>query len=82
MAKLNWQKVAADKKYKQSQANYFTDKSQANKNYFMIGKHKGTHIRHIPTNYLIWASESLPERDIHKGLADKELVRRYNKIST
>ena len=78
MAKLNWQKLHIESKAQTNNrvANQ-EDWRRKHKNTWLLGKHYGKKINELSTKYLIWASENLPEGNVHKSKADVELIRRY-----
>lgn len=83
MAKLNWQKLSLQQhRDRQAQiANKSASQKKLDKKW-LLGKHYGTEISKLSLDYLIWASENLPEGNYHKLKADCELIRRYNKSNT
>ena len=83
--KFNWQKVTSQKRIQNEIYRSKLDKKYASidrkfrwNNIWQIGKHKGKLIKNLTTNYLIWASKNL--KDPIKGIADKELIARYQNI--
>ena len=81
MAKLNYHKLhiqqQADRR--NSEANQ-ADWRRRHENTWLLGKHYGKKTNTLPLNYLIWASENLPEGNIHQSKANQELRKRYAKL--
>ena len=77
--KINWQKHRLQDKARKGfyQADKYVGKEHT---WLLKGEHTFKKVRDLPVNYLIWASENLSAGE-HKEKADKELIRRYNKIS-
>ena len=87
MARRDWHKLHRQSQAQQAQYDDWgqqryrrIDQAYRGKNIWQIGKHKGTPITQLPTHYLIWVSENL--KGIHKGTADKEIVKRYQAKAT
>lgn len=82
MARRDWQKLArqslAQRDHRQGMCEkhyHSIEKHFLGKDIWQIGKHRGKKITQLPLHYLIWASENL--MGLHKGTADRELIRRY-----
>ena len=75
MAKLNWQSLAKKQSWQQLEAEQLRQ-AKATEFTWMVGKHKGQHVKNLPLQYLCWASENLT--DVHRAKAELELIRRYN----
>ena len=79
MAKLNYEKLnQLQKADRNREKGTYVGKDFT---WTLKGKYTFIPVRQLPLDYLIWASENLQPGE-HKAKADKELVRRYKKIST
>lgn len=74
MAKLNWNKLAEQKKIQPN--NLTQDLHQKYNVTWQLGKYKNTPLTEIPTNYLLWVRNNFDSESVHREKALLELQRR------
>ena len=71
MAKLDWTKTKDYRKLLQTPANIVV--GSVTKSKINFGKYKGQYIQDVPTDYLLWAAETMPhKRQRHAWIAELE----------
>ena len=82
MSKLNWEKLNRQSR----QQSYLDKTADVSMNYddlglwSLRGKHYGTHIHKLPTDYLFWIIDNSTSGK-YKGIAENEIYRRYSDLS-